>query len=134
MYTNGDTEVTTPICDADKKTLKQNMRKLAIYDSAYRFCDDLFTLDTLVDAGSSQDSKDADEPHGDAPMTAEQLLEFTSAILSIVLSHHFQKKDIVDITEGTAVDFGMVRDTMYRYSKKAEERYFRNACMAYFFV
>ena len=67
-------------------------------------------------------------------MTADQLLEFTSAILSIVLSHHYKKKDIEDISEGTAVDFGMVRDTMYRYSKKAEERYFRNACMAYFFV
>ena len=28
----------------------------------------------------------------------------------------------------------MVRDTMYKYSKKAEERYFTNPCFAYFFI
>ena len=138
LYSNNETEVATPICDADKKILKQNMRKLAIYESAYGFCDELFGLDRLLDArpssASSHTPRSSEDTVGDAPMTAEQLLEFTSAILSIVLAHHFQKKDIVDITEGTPVDFGMVRDTMYRYSKKAEERYFRNACMAYFFV
>ena len=28
----------------------------------------------------------------------------------------------------------MVRDTMYKYSKKAEERFFSDACFAYFFI
>ena len=28
----------------------------------------------------------------------------------------------------------MVRDTMYKYSKKAEERFFNDACFAYFFI
>jgi hypothetical protein len=31
------------------------------------------------------------------------------------------------------VDFALVRDTMYRYSKKAEEKFFGSSCMAYFF-
>jgi len=32
------------------------------------------------------------------------------------------------------VDFQIVRDTMYKYSKKAEERFFKQACLAYLFV
>jgi hypothetical protein len=51
-------------------------------------------------------------------------LEFTSSVLSVVLSHHFQKQDILKITEGSTVDFILVRDTMYKYSKKAEERFY----------
>lgn len=57
LYSNGDTEVATPICDSDKKILKANMRKLAIYESAYRFCEELFDLDGLVDTVSSSSSK-----------------------------------------------------------------------------
>lgn len=70
----------------------------------------------------------------DTPMDTEQLLQFTSSILSIVLSHHHQKADIKRIVEGTSVDFKLVRDTMYKYSKKAEEKFFQNGCMAYFFI
>jgi|DEB0MinimDraft_12_1074336.scaffolds.fasta_scaffold22194_3 hypothetical protein len=66
--------------------------------------------------------------------TSAQLLEFTSCILSIVLSHHYQKKDIRSMVKGTQVDFQLVRDTMYKYSKKAEERFFANPCMAFFFI
>lgn len=61
-------------------------------------------------------------------------MEFTSSILSIVLSHHHQKADIKRIVEGTSVDFKLVRDTMYKYSKKAEEKFFQSSCMAYFFI
>lgn len=70
----------------------------------------------------------------DTPMNYGQLMEFTSSILSIVLSHHHQKADIKRIVEGTSVDFKLVRDTMYKYSKKAEEKFFQNSCMAYFFI
>ena len=38
------------------------------------------------------------------------------------------------MVNGTSVDFQIVRDTMYKYSKKAEERFFTNPCMAYFFI
>ena len=50
------------------------------------------------------------------------------------LSHHFQKQDILKITEGSSVDFILVRDTMYKYSKKAEERFYQNPTMAYLFI
>ena len=36
--------------------------------------------------------------------------------------------------EGSSVNFQHVRDSMYKYSKKAEERLFTNPCFAYFFV
>jgi len=67
-------------------------------------------------------------------MNSTLILELTSCILSIVLSHHFQKKDIKSMVKGTNVDFALVRDTMYKYSKKAEERFFKNPCLAYFFI
>ena len=105
-----------PICESDKKILKHNSRKLQIYEIAYNFCEDLFSLQNAPQ------------------MTKEQLLEFTSGILSILLSHHYQKEDIKKIVEGTMVDFQLVRDAMYKYSKKAEEKLFQNACMAYFFI
>lgn len=44
-YADGTKEVSTPICDADKKILKHNTRKHALFDMAYRFCDDLFDLE-----------------------------------------------------------------------------------------
>lgn len=43
-YQNGKCEVCSPISDEDKKRLKQNVRKLQIYESAYRFCDDHFKI------------------------------------------------------------------------------------------
>jgi hypothetical protein len=53
QYSNGTTnDVQTPICDADKLVLKQNMRKLDIYDKAYRFCDELFEMDLANETAS----------------------------------------------------------------------------------
>jgi hypothetical protein len=51
--------------------LKYNFRKLDLFDRAYKFCDDLFLIST-EDALSSQD-----------------LMKYTSSIISIVLSHHY---------------------------------------------
>jgi hypothetical protein len=109
-----------PISEDDKKTLKHNTRKHALFEQAYVFCNDLFNL-----------SKNNENT---TVMTPQQILNFTSSILSIVLSHHFQKEDIKKMIEGTSVDFQLVRDSMYKYSKKAEERLFTNPCFAYFFV
>jgi hypothetical protein len=147
-YSSGTKEVTTPICDADKKILKHNTRKHALYDMAYRFCDDLFALDPANKERhrQAQDQKgdllgqQAPVPgtviaaEADTPMNTQQLLQFTASILSIVLSHHHQKEDIKRIVDGTAVDFKLVRDTMYKYSKKAEEKFFQNPCVAFFFI
>jgi len=38
------------------------------------------------------------------------------------------------MTDGTFVDFQLVRDTMYKYSKKAEEKYLKNPCAAFLFI
>jgi hypothetical protein len=51
-----------------------------------------------------------------------------------VLSHHYQKEDILAMLKDTPVDFNRVRDTMYKYSKKVEEKFFTEPCYAYFFV
>jgi len=38
------------------------------------------------------------------------------------------------MVKGTQVDFQLVRETMYKYSKKAEDRFFNNPVMAYLFI
>ena len=105
-----------PISDSDKQTLKYNLRKQDLFEQA------LFFIHTQFGTTAHES------------MTPTLLLQLTSCLLSIVLSHHFQKKDIKAMVKGTEVDFMLVRDTMYKYSKKAEERFFRNPCLAYFFV
>ena len=61
------------------------------------------------------------------------MLDLSSGLLSIVLAHQYQKEEFKKVTDGTPVDFATVRDTMYRYSKKAEEKFFQTPCFAYFF-
>jgi len=116
QYDNSELATTGkgPISDSDKQTLKYNLRKQDLYEQALFFGMNLFGLDVN--------------------MSSSQLLEFTSCLLSIVLSHHFQKRDITAMAKKTPIDFLLVRDTMYKYSKKAEERFFNNPCMAYFFI
>lgn len=116
-----------PVSDSDLKNIKHNIRKQALYEQAYHFCDKLFAI-------SLKPSEEDLDDELESPMNSSQMLVFTSAILSIVLSHHFQKEDIKKMIQGTTVDFQLVRDTMYKYSKKAEERYFTNPCFAYFFI
>lgn len=67
-------------------------------------------------------------------MSQKDLYKYVSSILSIVLSHHYQKEDILTMLKDTPVDFSKVRDTMYKYSKKVEEKFFTEPCFAYFFV
>lgn len=105
-----------PIIDADKQTLKHNLRKQDLFEQALYFSENLFGINA----------------HG--ALSSELLLEFTSCVLSIVLSHHYQKRDIKSMVNGTQVDFQLVRETMYKYSKKAEDRFFKNPCMAYLFI
>ena len=60
--------------------------------------------------------------------------ELSSAFLSIVLSHHYQKEEIKKHVGQTGVDFLIVRDTMHKYSKKAEEKFFKRSSWAFFFI
>jgi hypothetical protein len=67
-------------------------------------------------------------------ISAEDLLKYTTSLLSIVLSHHYQKEEVLSMLRDTQVDFAKVRDTMYKYSKKVEERFFSEPAYAYFFA
>lgn len=67
-------------------------------------------------------------------MSEKDLFAYTSTLLSIVLSHHYQKDEILSMVKDTSVDFQKVRDTMYKYSKKVEEKFFQEPCYAYFFI
>ena len=87
-----------------------------LFDRAYQFCNDLFLIGT------------------EESMSEEDLYKYVSSILSIVLSHHYQKEDILAMLKDTPVDFSKVRDTMYKYSKKVEEKFFGEPCYAYFFI
>ena len=84
-----------PLSDSDKVVVKSNMRKLALFDTAYRFCDEIFDFDyySKCDDEPSTDTgkKSSEDGWLDTPMTADQMLEVTSGFLSIVLSHHYQK-------------------------------------------
>ena len=64
-------------------------------------------------------------------MTSDQMLQFASTILSIVLSHQWQKTEITKVINGTPVDFKLIRDPMYHYCKKSEEKFMENPCAAF---
>ena len=50
----------------------------------------------------------------------------------LVHSHRHNKEDpfIAEVT----IDFSLVRDTMYKYSKKAQERFFSHPFFAFLFA
>lgn len=60
---------------------------------------------------------------------------FMGMLSMVVLSHRHNKEDtIAKKDERMDLDFTLVRDTMYKYSKKAQERFFRNPCLAFLFL
>ena len=77
------------------------MRRTDLFVTAFKFCDELFAI------------------NGGEEMGAAALVDYLTCILSIVLSHHYQKEEVLSMVRGTSVDFAKVRDTMYKYSKKA---------------
>ncbi len=54
----------------------------------------------------------------------------------VVLSHRHNKEESIHRSQSkkSDLDFSLVRDTMYKYSKKAQERFFRNAFLAFLFI
>lgn len=97
--------------------LKEFIRKQDLFVLGHKFCEDHLDM-----AGVSDH------------LNPIQLLEFTSCMLSMVLSHKYQKDWLVEMIKETPIDFNEVRETMYKYSKKAEENFFSNCCLSYFFV
>lgn len=60
--------------------------------------------------------------------------------MAVVHSHRHNKEETSEIiTTSTAddqanVDFSLVRDTMYKYSKNAQKRFFENPALAFLFA
>ncbi len=53
----------------------------------------------------------------------------------VVLSHrHNKEESISKKKDKNELDFSLVRDTMYKYSKKVQERFFRNSPLAFLFI
>ncbi len=58
--------------------------------------------------------------------------EFINMLMAVVHSHRHNKED--SFLAENQVDFSLVRDTMYKYSKKAQERFFSIPVFAYLFA
>ncbi len=54
-------------------------------------------------------------------------------MLMVVVHSHRHNKDDPFINNLNAVDFSLVRDTMYKYSKKAQDRFFSYPVFAFLF-
>ena len=65
-----------------------------------------------------------------------QRTEFTGMLSLVVLSHRHNKEESIhkSNTKKGELDFSLVRDTMYKYSKKAQERFFKNPFLAFLFI
>jgi len=63
--------------------------------------------------------------------------QMVNSMIMIVFSHRYSKGDrfIVEAEKhaDSLVDFSLVRDVMYKYSKKAQERFFAHPIEAFFF-
>lgn len=57
-------------------------------------------------------------------------------MMSFTFSHRFEKDDrfIVESLEDGYIDFSVIRDPMYRYSKRAKDVFFARPIETYFFI
>ena len=71
-------------------------------------------------------------------MAAKDRNQMVNSMIMIVFSHRYSKGDrfIVEAEAepNSLVDFSLVRDVMYKYSKKAQERFFAHPIEAFFFA
>jgi len=57
-------------------------------------------------------------------------------MMAFVYAHRHNKDDkfILETKQAGFIDFSIVRDVMYKYSKKAQDRFFEQPIEAYFFA
>jgi hypothetical protein len=57
-------------------------------------------------------------------------------MITFVYAHRHNKEDmfLVDIKKEGYLDFSILRDCMYHYSRKAQDRFFSHAIEAFFFA
>ena len=65
-------------------------------------------------------------------LTEDSQTDFVNMLMAVVHSHRHNKEDMF-LSENN-VDFSIVRDTMYKYSKKAQERFFGVPFFAFLFT
>jgi hypothetical protein len=58
--------------------------------------------------------------------------EFITMLMVVVHSHRHNKDD--SFISEVNIDFSLVRDTMYKYSKKAQERFFSYPVFAFLYI
>lgn len=51
----------------------------------------------------------------------------------LIHSHRHNKKEEFLVKQADKLDFSVVRDTMYKYSKKAQQRFFSHPVLAFLF-
>lgn len=66
-------------------------------------------------------------------MTKPLMQDFLSILMAVVHSHRHNKKEESKLISGR-IDFDIVRDTMYKYSKKAQEKFFQVPVLSYLFA
>lgn len=67
-----------------------------------------------------------------ASLPVAQRSAFTEMLKLVVFSHRHNKNDA--FLANLAVDFGVVREPMYKYSKVAQERFFEHPTFAFLFA
>ena len=74
-------------------------------------------------------------------LNSDNQKEFIRMLMAVVHSHRHNKDDAVENKVNTnneqssdEIDFTLVRDTMYKYSKIAQRRFFANAALAFLFA
>jgi hypothetical protein len=63
-------------------------------------------------------------------LNGENQRAFTRMVMAVVHSHRHNKDEEGD----AAIDFSIVRDTMYKYSKQAQRRFFSHSALAFLFA
>jgi hypothetical protein len=67
-------------------------------------------------------------------LSKEQRLRMTQSMLAFVYAHRHNKDDvfILESKKDKYIDFSIVRDVMYSYSKKAQDKFFSHVIESYF--
>mmetsp|Transcript_1108 Transcript_1108/g.1113 ORF Transcript_1108/g.1113 Transcript_1108/m.1113 type:complete len:170 (+) Transcript_1108:1159-1668(+) len=58
--------------------------------------------------------------------------EFQNSLILLVMSHQYAKEESIS-SMISSLDFSIIRDPMYKYSKKTEDRFFDHSPLAYLF-
>ncbi|TNV71972.1 hypothetical protein FGO68_gene2458 [Halteria grandinella] len=77
-------------------------------------------------------------------LNGENQREFVRVIMAVVHSHRHNKDDVAQNDKENSntqqsdnqdsIDFTLVRDSMYKYSKQAQRRFFENPALAFLFA